>query len=100
MASITTILQDIAAGTISPEEGQKLIADLKPRSDKAITLKVGQKGGISIYGLRRMPISLYESELVSILDHFIDDWKFKPEIEKWLSDNRRALSSKPQAAST
>lgn len=36
----------------------------KPRS---ITMKVGEKGGLSVYGLGRFPVSLYRSQWERLL---------------------------------
>lgn len=93
MADNTTkILQDIAAGIITPEEGQKLLKETKEETS-GISLKVGPKGGICIYGLRRMPISLYYNELVAIMDHMLtSDWKFNDETETFLRDNDDRMS--------
>lgn len=32
---------------------------LKNRTTRAVTLKVSEKGGVSVYGLGRFPITLY-----------------------------------------
>lgn len=41
---------------------------LKTRSGRAISLKVSEKGGLSVYGLGRFPITLYKEQWVSLLD--------------------------------
>lgn len=35
---------------------------------KQITMKVAAKGGLSVYGLQRMPITLYASQWESIIE--------------------------------
>lgn len=88
--STTKILQDIAAGIITPEEGQAL---LSKKSDKCISLKVGPKGGICIYGLRRMPITLYYEELNAIMEHIMPtDWKYNDYMQTFLEENDSKLS--------
>ena len=33
-----------------------------------VALKVGEKGGVSVYGLRRFPVTLYKEQWVKLLD--------------------------------
>src|SRR5258706_970442 len=42
-------------------EQDKIIASLKAQSDRKITCKVTEKGGVSVYGLGRFPVTLYGS---------------------------------------
>ena len=35
---------------------------LKKRSEKGLSLKVSQKGGVSVYGLGRFPVTLYKEQ--------------------------------------
>jgi len=37
-------------------------AALKSRSQRGITLKVSEKGGVSVYGLGRFPVTLYKEQ--------------------------------------
>jgi len=41
---------------------------LKQTKSDNITFKVGQKGGMSMYGLGRFPVTLYKSQWVLLLD--------------------------------
>jgi hypothetical protein len=41
---------------------------LKKSKTKEITFKVGQKGGMSLYGLGRFPVTLYKNQWLSLLD--------------------------------
>ena len=45
-------------------------AALKARTSKAksVTMKVGAKGGLSIYGLGRFPFTFYREQILKILD--------------------------------
>ncbi len=45
-----------------------LAASSKP---KALTLKVSEKGAISVYGLGRFPITLYSGQMTRLLDHAV-----------------------------
>ena len=41
---------------------------LKKKKVDNITFKVGQKGGMSMYGLGRFPVTLYKSQWLILLD--------------------------------
>ena len=41
---------------------------LKKKKSNNITFKVGQKGGMSMYGLGRFPVTLYKSQWLLLLD--------------------------------
>ena len=41
---------------------------LKQTKSDNITFKVGQKGGMSMYGLGRFPVTLYKSQWLLLLD--------------------------------
>ena len=43
-------------------------AALKARSAKTVRLQVSAKGGVSLYGLRRFPITFYADEWEKILE--------------------------------
>lgn len=41
---------------------------LKKTSAKGLSLKVSQKGGVSVYGLGRFPVTLYKEQWLKLLD--------------------------------
>jgi hypothetical protein len=41
---------------------------LKKTKSSQITFKVGKKGGMSLYGLGRFPVTLYKSQWIMLLD--------------------------------
>lgn len=45
----------------------ELEANLAAKNQRKATLKVSEKGALSFYGLRRMPITLYLQEMETIL---------------------------------
>ncbi len=61
--------------------------DLKKRPDREITLKVSQKGGVSLYGLGRFPVTLYKEQWLKIIG-MVDD------IKKFIEDNDSKLKTK------
>ena len=42
-------------------------AALKSRMAKGVTLKVSEKGGVSVYGLGRFPVTLYQEQWTKLL---------------------------------
>jgi hypothetical protein len=43
-------------------------AALKKTSSKGLSMKVSEKGGLSVYGLGRFPVTLYKEQWVKLLD--------------------------------
>ena len=41
---------------------------LKARRSGAISMKVSEKGGLSVYGLGRFPVTLYQEQWLKLLD--------------------------------
>jgi hypothetical protein len=41
---------------------------LKGRATKGMTLKVSEKGGVSVYGLGRFPVTLYKEQWAKLLE--------------------------------
>ncbi len=49
-------------------------AALKKTSSKGLSLKISEKGGLSVYGLGRFPVTLYKEQWIKLLD-MADDIK-------------------------
>jgi len=60
---------------------------LKNRSSKAISIKVSEKGGVSVYGLGRFPVTLYKEQWIRLLD-MTDD------IRSFIQENESKLKAK------
>ena len=41
---------------------------LKQKGSRAVSLKVSEKGGLSVYGLGRFPVTLYKEQWGKLLD--------------------------------
>jgi hypothetical protein len=41
---------------------------LKQRTTRGVSLKVSEKGGVSVYGLGRFPITFYKEQWAKLLD--------------------------------
>jgi len=60
---------------------------LKKRSEKGLSLKVSQKGGVSVYGLGRFPVTLYKEQWEKLLD-------ISGEIRAFIQENEAQLKTK------
>ena len=60
---------------------------LKNRSTRGVSLKVSEKGGVSVYGLGRFPVTLYKEQWTKLLD-LADD------IRTFIRDNEQSLKAK------
>jgi hypothetical protein len=54
---------------------------------KEISFKIGEKGGLSVYGLGRFPVTLYKEQWIKLLDKSDD-------IRAFLEDNSDKLKTK------
>ena len=43
-------------------------AALRSRGSKGVSMKVSEKGGVSVYGLGRFPVTLYMEQWLKLLD--------------------------------
>ena len=66
---------------------------LKKGSSRGTSLKVSDKGGVSVYGLGRFPVTLYKEQWTKLLD-------MADEIRAFMKDNDAKLKTKgdPKAA--
>jgi hypothetical protein len=60
---------------------------LKNRTTRGVSLKVSEKGGVSVYGLGRFPVTLYKEQWTRLLD-MADD------IRAFIRDNDAKLKTK------
>jgi len=65
---------------------------LKKSSAKGLSLKISEKGGLSVYGLGRFPVTLYKEQWLRLLD-------MAPEIRTFIMANEEQLKSKVTASS-
>jgi hypothetical protein len=62
-------------------------AQLKNKDKGGVTLKVSEKGAVSLYGMGRFPVTLYKEQWLRILGN-------ASEIETFIRDNESRLKSK------
>jgi hypothetical protein len=60
---------------------------LKNRGAKAVSLKVSEKGGVSVYGLGRFPVTLYKEQWIRLLD-------MSDDIRSFIEENESKLKAK------
>ena len=71
-------------------ELEKLRAEnekLKNKSVRGLSLKVSEKGAVSLYGIGRFPVTLYKEQWAKVLG-------MKDDIERFMNDNAHLLKTK------
>ena len=81
------ILAKVAAGEIPVEEASKLLEKADQAKKGSLYCKVSEKGGLSVYGLQRMPVTLYIEQWQRLLD-------FSEEIRQFLKEHDSELKRK------
>lgn len=73
------------------EELKARLAELEkqPRRTGSLEFRVGEKGGVSVYGLGRFPVTLYYEQWVRLMDA-------APQLRQFLEDNKSRLKLKEQ----
>jgi hypothetical protein len=60
---------------------------LKKGAARGVSLKVSEKGGLSVYGLGRFPVTLYKEQWIKLLD-------LSDEIRTFISTHDKELKAK------
>ena len=60
---------------------------LKTQGSRGVSLRVSEKGGVSVYGLGRFPVTLYKEQWTKLLD-------MSDEIRQFIAANQSKLKSK------
>jgi len=81
----TEILSAVANGQMSPEEAAKLLSEMV--IPQPLRLKVSQKGALSVYGLQRMPVTLYIGQWERL-------WGFTDKMKAFAEAHKEELSRK------
>jgi hypothetical protein len=72
------------------KELEKLKAEneaLKNRGAKGVSMKVSEKGAVSIYGMGRFPVTLYQEQWLKLLD-------MSDDIRAFIKENEAKLKKK------
>jgi hypothetical protein len=62
---------------------------LKGQRGRAVSLKVSEKGGVSVYGLGRFPVTLYKEQWTKLL-------AMADEIKAFIKEHDAQLKAKPE----
>lgn len=81
------ILQAVADGTLAVSDAAVLMKANSPAKTGVLSCKVSAKGAISVYGLQRMPVTLYAEQWERLL-------AFGDTIRTCASNNAAALECK------
>jgi hypothetical protein len=81
------ILAKLAAGELKVEEASKLLASIDESKRGSLYCKVSEKGAISVYGLQRMPVTLYVEQWDRLLN-------FSDELRTFMKENDARLKRK------
>ena len=63
---------------------------LKSQRSRSVSLKVSEKGGVSVYGLGRFPVTLYKEQWAKLL-------AMADEIREFIKENDASLKAKPES---
>lgn len=83
------ILIKLASGELNVQEAQQLLEKLEEQKRANLYCKVSEKGAVSVYGLQRMPVTLYSQQWERLLD-------FGNDIRHFISANNDKLAKKAQ----
>lgn len=73
--------------SMTREELEAMVTRFQASSQRKLTLKVSEKGAVSLYGMGRFPVTLYGSQWEKLLDNAVV-------IREFLKDNASLLSVK------
>ena len=62
---------------------------LRARTARGISLRVSEKGGVSVYGLGRFPVTLYKEQWTKLL-------AMADEIREFIAEHEAELKTKPE----
>ena len=71
------------------ERLRKENASLKKGAARGVSMKVSEKGGLSVYGMGRFPVTLYKEQWLKLLD-------LSDEIRAFIAAHESELKSKEQ----
>lgn len=69
-------------------ENKALREQIEEHKSGQLRFKISEKGGLSVYGLGRFPVTLYKEQWARLLEH-VD------QLKKFLQEHDRELKTKP-----
>jgi hypothetical protein len=83
------VLKKLQAGEMSVEEATKMLNEIDAPK-KGLYCKVSEKGAVSVYGLQRMPVTLYLEQWERLLE-------FGDALKQFIKENESRLKRKEKA---
>jgi hypothetical protein len=80
------ILSKLASGELTVEKASEMLAEQEQRRG-SLYCKVSPKGALSLYGLQRMPVTLYVDQWERLL-------KFADELQAFIAEHNSELKRK------
>ena len=81
------ILAKLQSGELTVEQASKLLAEIETPKRGQLYCKVSEKGAVSVYGLQRMPVTLYVEQWGRLLD-------FSEDLRAFMKENDAKLKRK------
>ena len=81
-------MTDLDLASKSPAELIAIIEAMSKASQSRLTLKVSEKGALSLYGMGQWPVTLYKSQWLRLID-------MVPTIKTFIDEHNAALAEKP-----
>jgi hypothetical protein len=81
------ILAKVKSGELPIEDATKLLEEAEQPKRGTLYCKVSAKGAVSVYGLQRMPVTLYVEQWTRLLD-------FSEELRSFLTEHDSELKRK------
>jgi len=81
------ILAKLAAGELGVDDANRLLDEADQQRRGQLYCKVSAKGALSVYGLQRMPVTLYLEQLKRLLD-------FADQIRQFMGEHDSELKRK------
>ena len=75
------------AKKIAALEAENTKLKTKAKRGSTLSMKVSQKGGVSVYGLGRFPVTLYRSQWDKLIE-------FVPQVSDFIKENADSLATK------
>ena len=88
----TEILKKLAAGELTAEQAGEMLKQVEEKKRGSLYCKVSAKGAVSVYGLQRMPVTLYVEQWETILG-------MADELRKFMTQNAGQLKRKDPTGS-
>jgi hypothetical protein len=81
------ILEKVARGELAVQEASRLLEQAEGMRRGTLYCKVSPKGALSLYGLQRMPVTLYVEQWERLL-------AFSDELRKFMKEHNSELKRK------